>query len=73
LETIDDKTVKGENNSTYEEFRNDHVYSWEEDLRKEGIRLDDSTMIVVEHFRLNDWGQEAGGCLSLLSWWYHGI
>jgi uncharacterized protein YhfF len=49
---IDDKTVKGENNSSYEEFRNDHVYSWEEDLRKEGIQLDDSTIIVVEHFRL---------------------
>ena len=49
---IDDRTVKGENSYSYEEFHKDHVYAWEEDLRNEGHQLNDHTMIVVEHFRL---------------------
>lgn len=49
---IDERTVKGENNTSYEEFRRDHIFSWEEDLKKDGYELNDNTMIVVEHFRL---------------------
>ncbi|HZG13512.1 MAG TPA: ASCH domain-containing protein [Candidatus Bathyarchaeia archaeon] len=49
---IDEATVKGENCSSYEEFRQNHVISWAEDLKKEGLELNDETIIVIEHFRL---------------------
>ncbi|WP_134687370.1 ASCH domain-containing protein [Brevibacillus migulae] len=49
---IDEATVKGENCSSYEEFRQDHITSWAEDLKKEGLELNDEMIIVIEHFRL---------------------
>lgn len=49
---IDERTVIGENCSSYAEFRADHVFAWESDLKKDGHELTDDTMIVVEHFRL---------------------
>ncbi|WP_312115911.1 ASCH domain-containing protein [Brevibacillus reuszeri] len=49
---IDDETVRGENCVSYEEFRKDHIFAWENDLKREGKELNDHTIIVVEHFRL---------------------
>ena len=51
---IDERTVIGENCTSYEEFRADHIFSWEADLKKDGYELNDDTIIVVEHFRLVD-------------------
>ncbi|WP_176560177.1 DUF4275 family protein [Brevibacillus dissolubilis] len=34
---VDERTVLGENCLTYEEFRQDHIISWSEDLQKEGL------------------------------------
>jgi uncharacterized protein YhfF len=49
---VDERIAKAENVETIEEFREDHIFSWEEALRQEGIGLDDNTIIVVEHFAL---------------------
>lgn len=46
------RIANAENNNSVEEFRKDHIVSWEEALRQEGIELDDNTVIVVEHFEL---------------------
>lgn len=49
---VDERIAKAENSNSIEEFRKDHIVSWEEALRQEGIELDDNTVIVVEHFEL---------------------
>ncbi|MFD2046679.1 ASCH domain-containing protein [Ornithinibacillus salinisoli] len=48
---IGEKIAKGEN-STLEEFVEDHIFSWKEPLEAEGKSLNDDTIIVVEHFKL---------------------
>ncbi|WP_339148955.1 MULTISPECIES: ASCH domain-containing protein [unclassified Sutcliffiella] len=49
---VDERIAKAENAISVEEFRKDHLVSWEEALRQEGIELNDHTIIVVEHFEL---------------------
>ncbi len=49
---VTDEIVKGECEASVEAFKADHHRSWDEDLAKMGMTLDDSTMIVVEHFTL---------------------
>ena len=49
---VTDEIVKGECEATVEEFRADHHLAWDEDLAKKGMVLDDSTVIIVEHFTL---------------------
>jgi uncharacterized protein YhfF len=46
-----EKIAKGEN-STLEEYIDDHVFSWDEALRNDGYSLNENTIIVVEHFKL---------------------
>lgn len=48
---IGERIAKCEN-STYEQFIEDHIFSWDEPLRNEGSRLSKDTIIVVEHFEL---------------------
>lgn len=48
---IGEKIANGEN-STLEEFIEDHIFSWEEALHEEGIELNESTSVVVEFFKL---------------------
>ncbi|CAG9623217.1 ASCH domain-containing protein [Sutcliffiella rhizosphaerae] len=49
---VDERIASAENTKTVEKFREDHVVSWEEVLRQDGIGLDENTIIVVEHFEL---------------------
>jgi uncharacterized protein YhfF len=49
---VTDEIVKGECEASMEEFRADHHLAWDEDLAKKGMALDDSTVIIVEHFTL---------------------
>ena len=39
-------------NSTLDEFIEDHIFSWKEALLKEGIELNKDTPIIVEFFKL---------------------
>jgi uncharacterized protein YhfF len=48
---VGEKIAKGEN-TTLEQFIEDHIYSWKEPLAEQGIELNDDTVIVVEHFKL---------------------
>jgi len=50
---IGEKIASGEN-STLDEFIDDHIFSWKEDLLKEGVELNKDTVIVVEFFKLVD-------------------
>jgi len=47
------RIAKGEN-STLEEFIEDHIFSWEKPLQMDGYELNEDTVIVVEHFTLKD-------------------
>lgn len=49
---VTDGIVKGECETSVEEFKSDHRRSWDEELKKMGLVLDDRTIIVVEHFTL---------------------
>ncbi|WP_187442078.1 ASCH domain-containing protein [Sutcliffiella horikoshii] len=49
---VDERIAKAENSNSVGEFGKDHIVSWKEALRQEGIGLDDDTIIVVEHFEL---------------------
>jgi uncharacterized protein YhfF len=49
---VTDEIVKGECEASVEAFKADHHRSWDEDLEKMGMVLDDRTLIVVEHFTL---------------------
>lgn len=49
---VTDEIVKGEGAASVGEFKADHHLSWDDDLKKMGMVLDDHTMIVVEHFSL---------------------
>lgn len=46
-----ERIAKGEN-STLEEFIEDHIFCWEKPLQNEGYELNKDTIIVVEHFEL---------------------
>jgi uncharacterized protein YhfF len=48
---IGEKIAKGEN-STLDQFIEDHIFSWKEALLSEGIELNKDTLIIVEHFKL---------------------
>ncbi|WP_194841351.1 ASCH domain-containing protein [Salinibacillus xinjiangensis] len=48
---IGERIAKGEN-STLEEFIEDHIFSWKKPLENEGIPFNEETVIVVEHFEL---------------------
>src|SRR5690606_18617572 len=48
---IGEKIAKCEN-STLEQFIEDHIFSWREPLKEEGIDLNEDTIIVVEQFEL---------------------
>jgi uncharacterized protein YhfF len=49
---VDIRIAEGEGFSNVEEFKKAHNFCWEDSLRKEGFTLDESTLIVVEHFKL---------------------
>jgi uncharacterized protein YhfF len=49
---VTDEIVKGECAGSVEEFKADHHRCWDTDLEKSGLVLDDSTMLVIEHFTL---------------------
>jgi len=44
--------ASGELYDSIEGFKNDHISCWESDLKRQGITLDDDTIMVVEHFKL---------------------
>ncbi len=46
---IGERIAKGEN-STLEQFIQDHIFSWEAALEQEGHGFNEETLIVVEHF-----------------------
>jgi uncharacterized protein YhfF len=48
---VGEKIARGEN-STLEQFIEDHIFSWKEALLSEGIELNKDTMIVDEFFKL---------------------
>jgi uncharacterized protein YhfF len=48
---IGGKIASGEN-STLEEFIEDHLFTWKDALLSEGIELNKDTLIIVEHFKL---------------------
>lgn len=50
---IGNKIAKGEN-STLDEFIEDHIYSWEKPLQMDGYELNEDTIIIVEHFKVTD-------------------
>jgi uncharacterized protein YhfF len=50
---IGEKIAKAEN-STLAQFIKDHIFSWKEDLLKEGVELSEDTPIIVEYFKLID-------------------
>lgn len=49
---VGDDIVKGECCSTIDDFRSSHHQCWDDDLAKAGMKLDDQTLLVVEHFHL---------------------
>ncbi|MFT4412891.1 ASCH domain-containing protein [Fredinandcohnia humi] len=50
---IGENIAKGEN-STLEEFIQDHIFSWRDALHNDGYELNEDTIIVVEHFKVID-------------------
>lgn len=48
---IGEKIASAEN-STLDQFIEDHIFSWKEALSKEGVELNKDTLIVVEFFKL---------------------
>ncbi|WP_077619294.1 ASCH domain-containing protein [Bacillus sinesaloumensis] len=50
---IGNRIAKGEN-STLDEFIEDHIFSWEKPLQNDGYELNEDTIIVVEHFKIAD-------------------
>ncbi|WP_453994003.1 ASCH domain-containing protein [Bacillus nitroreducens] len=50
---IGNKIAKGEN-STLDEFIEEHIFSWEKALQNDGYELNEDTIIVVEHFEILD-------------------
>jgi uncharacterized protein YhfF len=49
---VDDCIIKGECCDSVEQFKAAHHLCWDSDLEKAGMKLDDQTLLVVEHFRL---------------------
>jgi uncharacterized protein YhfF len=49
---VDDSIVKGECCESVGEYRADHHLCWDSDLAMAGMKLDDQTLLVIEHFRL---------------------
>ncbi|MEH7237126.1 ASCH domain-containing protein [Bacillus sp. JJ1562] len=50
---VGERIAKGEN-STLDEFIEDHIFSWEKPLQNDGFELNEDTIIVVEHFNVTD-------------------
>ncbi|RFB15024.1 ASCH domain-containing protein [Bacillus sp. HNG] len=50
---VGERIAKGEN-STLDEFIEDHIFSWEKPLKNDGYELNEDTIIVVEHFQVTD-------------------
>ncbi|WP_449537490.1 ASCH domain-containing protein [Ferdinandcohnia sp. Marseille-Q9671] len=47
------RIAEGEN-STLDEFIEDHIFSWEKPLQNDGHVLNEDTIIIVEHFKVTD-------------------
>ncbi|THE14177.1 ASCH domain-containing protein [Bacillus timonensis] len=50
---VGERIAKGEN-STLDQFIEDHIFSWEKPLEIDGYELNEDTIIVVEHFQVTD-------------------
>ncbi|MCC3355817.1 ASCH domain-containing protein [Bacillus sp. REN16] len=50
---VGERIANGEN-STLDEFIEDHIFSWEKPLYNDGFELNEDTIIVVEHFKVTD-------------------
>ncbi|WP_010676487.1 ASCH domain-containing protein [Bacillus timonensis] len=50
---VGNRIAKGEN-STLDEFIEDHIFSWEKPLKIDGYELNEDTLIIVEHFKITD-------------------
>ncbi|HMK45362.1 MAG TPA: ASCH domain-containing protein [Methanocella sp.] len=49
---VGEDIVKGECCESVDHFRAAHHMCWDQDLERAGLKLDVSTLLVVEHFRL---------------------
>lgn len=49
--SIGEKIAAGEN-STLEQYIEDHIFCWEVPLKEQGLEFNSETVIVVEHFKV---------------------